>query len=222
MPDFFRMLQEQLGSQKISQDVLHEFASHLEETYETEQQAGRSHEKAMEAVANLIGDRRRLLRSLEGEEMRSISNHIVLPGLFGSLICVIGYQLLELSSKSHLLSLFIGPRFAWGRAGFVPVSLPMTGFLLVAGAVAAFASAKLDGNRSSGMLAALLPSMFLLIAFAVEFSFELVRLGIWKESVPIWAFAGFFLGFVVIPAAVLLIGALPILSRQTDRRAIAS
>jgi hypothetical protein len=98
----------------------------------------------------------------------------------------------------------------------------MTGFLLVAGAVAAFASAKLGGNRSSGMLAALLPSMFLLIAFAVQFSFELVRLGIWKESVPIWAFAGFFLGFVVIPAAVLLIGALPILSRQTDRRAIAS
>ena len=222
MPDFIRILHKQIGDWKISQDVLNELACHLEEAYEAERRKGMSHEEAMKAVAILIGDRKRLLRSLGGVGMRSISKHIVLPGLLGSLICVVGYQLLELSSKSHLLSLFIGPRFAWGRAGFVPVSIPMTAFLLVAGAIAAFASVKLGGERSSGILAALLPSVLLLAGFAVQFCVAVFRFGIWNESTPMWAFAGFFLGFVVIPAAALLIGALPFVLQPTNRRVIAS
>jgi hypothetical protein len=97
----------------------------------------------------------------------------------------------------------------------------MIAFLLVAGAIAAFASAKLGGNSSSGIVAALLPSVILLMAIAVEFSIAVIRFGVWNESAPMWAFAGFFLGFVVIPAAALLIGALPIVLRQTNCHAVA-
>lgn len=210
MPDWSEAVTGNLGRLRLSaparQEVIAELAAHMEDSYEADIIRGATPEDAQHAALQTAGDWSLLLRGINQtrEDYMSRTRTLWLPGLAS---LVIGMLVQATLAR-------IGPRPAvWMFSNTALIiqwwwiaSLPF------AGAAGAYLCRRNGGTVSERLTSALFPALFMagLLALAYVVS-SIVDFGRVPFSLRTQAMALFMLGWAIVPAPALLLGALPFL-----------
>jgi hypothetical protein len=200
------------------EDVVQEIAAHLEEAYNAALASGLNEAAAAEAVLHSIEDWHVLARSIaRAKSTEGLMNHRTKSFWLPTLITLAG------ASLSLLLIQFMGmePRLVWIDLRHVfPRSSPLYGKISMElywpwlaslpffGALGAYLSRRSQGNTSARLLAGLSPAVIMGFVMCLILPFGLALDGLPLSTLVVFEFWGV-VNWVAIPAASLLLGALP-------------
>ncbi|HEV2296993.1 MAG TPA: hypothetical protein VGR72_00565 [Candidatus Acidoferrales bacterium] len=214
VPDWAQRLREQLAGMRLGleqhEEIVTELAGHLEDVYENLSEQGICAEKAEEQAWREVSSGRELARKIrrakQGEE--SMSNRMkqiwlpgcVISGLAMSWPAIFQHEgvrlaVLGIPADSSLL-LYV----AWQL--YLPwlLTLPIFGF------AGAYWSRRAGGGRGAQIVVGTSPAFTLLIVLLLILPVAMV---VDRHGVTILAVESFLLAWAVVPAAALLLGALP-------------
>lgn len=220
MPDWQEYVRERLGELGIApegeEEVVAELASHFEDTYEGWLECGTPTElalaRAFHEVTNWTGLRKEIRRATQEDPMNERTKSLWLPGL---VTLTLSSVLLMFISKFGLF-----PRIVWLDLGqplvlYVPwlVSLPLFG------ALGAYWSKRVGGRIAARLAAGVFPVLMLMAALFLALPVGIIVDYIVDHHVPfsriVTSFGLYLLGWVLIPGAALLLGALPFLKNHS-------
>jgi hypothetical protein len=199
------------------EETVRELAAHLEDHYEETCAAGLSDLEAYELASNEVADWRRLVREIhdlkqEEDAMNNRTWSLWLPGLATGIAAM---STLFLFTRAGF-----EPRTLWaGSFGWLQLYIPWLVALPLFGALGAYLSRRAEGERTTRVVAALFPSMVMLVvvclgaAVSIIFDRGLHR-PTFSNSVAMIVF-----NWVLLPGAALLLGALPFLRNIHSREA---
>ena len=216
MPDWERMLREQLGGMRlepaVQDEIIAELAGHLEESYEGLLALGISREEALQRTRAEFSNDRELARKIcrakqGGEQMNSRSKQIWVPGLAITGLATLSMTVLQLLKMRQTT---LWPPGETPTLFYVPwlLSLPVLGF------VGAYWSRRVGGGTRAGIIAGVFPSLFyaafpyltLPLALMVDRGLGPVVASLgWFMFVSKW----YLLNWAGLPCVALLAGALP-------------
>ena len=211
MPDWREIVAVNLGRVRLSpptrQEVIAELAAYMEDSYEADLNRGTEPADAESAVLSTAGNWELLRRAVNQTREDSMSRNrtLWLPGL-----AALGIGMVVQATLARF-----GPRpMVWTFSNTALIiqwwwiaSLPF------AGAAAAYLCRRNGGTVGERLTSALFPALFmaglLLLAYVVS---SIVDFGHVPFSLRTQAMALFMLGWAIVPAPALLLGALPFLT----------
>ena len=194
---------------QVQHEVIVELAAHLEETEENARANGMTRAAAMELALQEIDDWHVLaskIARIKSEEdfMNQRTKTLWLPALatlFGASISLAMCQFLGMR-----------PRLVWVLGVGVSFYWPWLATLPIFGAVGACLSQRAHGLAPARLAAALSPALVMLIVMLLVLPFGLAMNGV--QFLRLVSFGIGLVNWVVIPAAALLVGALPFLHKD--------
>lgn len=212
MRDWRKFVQAQLAGLPLSPgakaDVVDEVAGHLEEVYEDHRRQGMTKELAargaMRQVTNWNALQRHIRNAKKREEL--VQNRVRQLWFPGLLTLILSMGLLTMLLKHGLQ-----PRMAsWNGPDTIPFYVPWLLTLPLFGALGAYLSLRAGGSARAILFSGIFPMLSLAACFFVilPLGFVLDRSAMFHLTLA--GFLGLLLGWVVVPGAALLIGALPI------------
>jgi len=218
--DFLKVVEHGLRRYRRGdrEEVFAEITAHLEDIYAEAVESGLDPSQAREAALASVGEWTELSRELQaakGEDMNGRMKKIFIPGLVAMLIGSIGDRLLWWTHSSMPNIYWIGrPTVPGGARGFIAIEPLMLVFLVIGGAAAAWLSRQMDGSRRQRIYAAELPVMvtggLMVLSLSLNLLFgPFVRSLRGEVSYMMYAFFGYIIGWVLLPAVALYVGALP-------------
>jgi hypothetical protein len=230
MPDWTKLVRANLEARDLAaeerEEVVHEIAAHLEDASDAALASGLNEATAealaLQAVENWAALARRITRAKSTEGLMNYrTRSLWIPTLIT----------LAAASTSLLLIQFMGmePRFIWVdvrriaplHSPFVKVAMefywPWLTSLPFCGALGAYLSRRSRGNTSARLLAGVSPALIMLTVMCGFLPFGLVFDGL--SFFRLVAFALGVVNWVAIPAAALLLGALPCLQGARPAKA---
>lgn len=227
MPDWAKWTQARLAGHGsgavIEPEVVSELAHHLEDVCEAWMRRGFSEEESVQRACAEVPDWKRLARKIDwarkGEEMskRRIKT-LWLPGL---VMMAVAMGLLNAAMRAGFQ-----PRIVWLTDGIsILFYIPWLAVLPVVGGLAAYWSRSQGGTVSVRLAAALFTVVTMASIFMVVLPFAVLidRHVPWSTISAVWTAS--MVGWVFVPGAALLVGALPFLggnSAQEKLRASAA
>jgi len=217
MPDWQQHVRERLGALGIGpereEEVVSELAGHFEDAYEGCLERSTRPEQAFACAFSEVSNWSRLSREIrratEEDPMNERTKSLWLPGMVTLLFSSV---LLMYITRFGPLPVFvwIDPR--------VPLLLyvPWLVTLPVFGAVGAYWSRRAGGHMRERMIAGIFPVLMLAAAFGMILPIALIFEGHGWRVMQMKAMAIFLLGWVMIPGAALLLGALPFLRNHAN------
>jgi hypothetical protein len=190
-------------------EIVSELAAHLEDLYEHERSLGITEPEAISRALNEVDNWRQLSRNInrtrkaEGQ-MNNRTRSLWLPGLT-TLTAAMGG--LAIISRFNL-----EPRIYWhGPLAIVQMHLPWLAILPIIGAMGAYLSRLANGNLKTRLAAASFPALvpFALFCPGIALAAITEHHASW-QAFPV-AFSLMLLNWVLLPGAVLTLGALPFL-----------
>ena len=209
MPNWRQIVRDRLKPKPLNRadldSVVSEFAAHLEEVFDEAQVRGFTEEQALQIALQEVEDWRVLAAEIDAARSEVRMNHRTKSLWLPALITLLG------ASVSLAATQFIGlqPQQVWvGKMGMTfywpwLVSLP------VFGAIGAYLSRRAAGQTPMRLAAGLAPPLVMLVVM-----FLILPWGLFLDSFHFFRLVHFGLGlinWVGIPAAALLLGALPFL-----------
>ena len=215
MPDWKALVCKHLGNSglthELEEEVVSELAGHLEDCYEELRAQGLCKSEAVDHALERVADWHQLAQQIQGVKRKEeIVNHrtkaLWLPGLI-SLALSAGWMFL------------LQRTLAQGQPPWKHAGLPLGLYILwltslpLFGAMSAYASKRLGGERRSRIAASLfLPILMLVFCIAVT-----IRVATTADGRPVqWANTFLTaLNWVILPGLALLLGAFPFLGTQS-------
>jgi hypothetical protein len=212
MHDWRKFVQVQFAGLPLSPgtkaDVVDELAGHLEEVYEGLCRQGMTEELAAQRAMRQVTDWNALQRHIRNaKEREALMQNRVRQLWFPGLLTVT----LSMSLLTMLLRHRLQPQMvSWNGSDTILFYLPWLLTLPLFGALGAYISLRAGGSARAILLSGIFPVLSLAACFFVILprSFVLDRSGTFHLALA--GFLGLLLGWVVVPGAALLIGALPI------------
>jgi hypothetical protein len=220
VPDWSAIVREKLAgtqlTKTVQEDTVRELAAHLEDQYEEGRADGMSDSKACEFALGEVAEWRRLARKIryfkqEEDSMNNRTRNLWLPGLVSGIAAT---STLFLFTRAG----FEPSTFWAGSFGWLQLYLPWLLVLPLFGGLGAYLSRRAEGQRTTRLLAALFPSMVMLVVICLAAGVSAIadrglHMPTFSNSVAMVVF-----NWVVLPGAALLIGALPFLGASQDGR----
>jgi hypothetical protein len=212
-----RLVRERLGALGIGaereEEVVAELAGHFEDAYEGCLESSATPEmasaRAFGEVSNWSRLSREIRRATEEDPMNARTKHLWLPGM---VMLFFSSVLLMFITRFGPLPVFvwIDPR--------VPLLLyvPWLVALPVFGAAGAYWSRRAGGQIHARIAAGVFPVLMLAAAFGMILPIALIFEGHGWRMFQLKALVIFLLGWVLIPGAALLLGALPFLRNRAN------
>jgi hypothetical protein len=209
MPDWEQIVRKNLRVLGVcSPEVTEEIAGHLEDSYEALLRDGLPADVALHRTMSQIEGRRKswlVLRFLQEDIVTDFTRKVALPGL-------LTFAASAFVSLAFALA-HIQPKIIWLANGQF-LALPLWDWCLLplCGALGALLSQRNGGSRLQRIAASLFPSaimgIVLLLIFGIGFALSrfMPDYG-WNAAVASKGLGLYLLGFVVLPAAFLLLGA---------------
>ena len=210
MPNWIEIVRKRLRGQEPRvpdlQSVIAELAAHLEETYEAARSRGLPDNDALQIALQEVEDWRVLAAQIDAAlSEEGAMNHRTKSLWLPALITLLG------ASVSLAATQFMGPQpqQVWvGKMGMT-FYWPWLASLPIFGAVGAYMSRRAAGQTPMRLAAGLAPALVMLVVM-----FLILPWGLFLDSFHFFRLVHFGLGlinWVGIPAAALLLGALPFL-----------
>ncbi len=210
MPDWKALVRDRIGALDLPQaardEVIAELAAHLQDIYEEQVAAGAAESQALDrALQQATGWgplARNIARAKHKEEiLNSRTKQLWLPGLV-SLAGSMGWMMLLQITSTKL-------QMPWKHAGvaFLPYVVWVLTLPLI-GAASGYLSQRAGSKRPARIAAVVFPSIIMSVLWLVLLAVVLARKSPQPFQVLNFSF-GFFL-WVVLPAAALLVGTLPL------------
>ena len=219
MHDWNVLVQERFNGRGLTElqqaEIVSELAAHLEDLYEHERSLGITDAEAISHALNEVDNWRQLSRNInrtrktEGQ-MNSRTKSLWLPGLT-TLTAAMGG--LAIITRFNL-----EPRIYWhGSLAVVQMHLPWLAILPIIGGVGAYLSRLANGNLKMRLAAATFPALvpFALFCPGIALAAVTDHHASW-QVLPV-AFSLMVLNWVLLPGAVLTLGALPFLRNVPNR-----
>jgi hypothetical protein len=218
--DWQTLVRERLGGRGLScaqqDEIIAELAAHLEDLYEELRAHGSNEPDAIHRALDEVSDWRQLSRKIyrakeREDQVKNRAKSLWIPGL------VCGF--VSMASLSVLSHAGLPPRIVLVGSN-ASLQLPIQWFLMLPffGALGAYLSRRADGPRISRIAAALSPSIVLL---GMLFFGAIVSVFVDRNShtyrLP-FLFGLVTFNWVVLPGALLFLGALPFLKARRDQR----
>jgi hypothetical protein len=219
MPDWRRAIREKLAGAAISrrqrEDLITELANHLEDLHSDLLASGVAEQDASEQCLEELNDVQQIAAAAKRSQiwedaMNQRSRTLWLPGLVTLTIASVSLMVLQMFTFSR-------PRVHWFDGGEVVVAFGWLLSLVPCGALGAYLSRRAGGLRRNSIIASLFPSLVML---AVSCFVLPVRLFVEHNTYLLnhpWYFGRLLLTWIVVPGFALLLGALPVLWRMSNR-----
>ena len=211
MPDWKMLLRRRMGQLDLppgsEKEVISELAEHLQETYQHALSHGLTSRAAIRLALQEVDDWRVLavnIRRAKESSMNHRTKSLWLPALitlFGASVSLAVIQFLRLQ-----------PRLVWVGGWGMTFYWQWLATLPLLGAVGAYLSQRAEGRVRARLAAGLSPALIMLIVISL-----ILPWGLAIDGFHFFRLVGFGLGlfnWVVIPAAALLIGAVPFAFRS--------
>ena len=219
MPDWKKFVRARLGPLELesgrSGEIVTEVAGYLEDFYDSQRNAGLSHEEALRRAELEVSDWTRLssqLRSaiVKEEKMKERLLHTWLPGLVVSAAAMGGLSLMG-EAGIHPSIVWLSPQLPFFLFGYWLIALPLLG------ALGAFWSRNAGGALPTRLVVTTFPAAVMLILFLFILAVSMfvdrhVSLGLKFSFLTLSI-----LNWVVLPAGALLAGALPFLWNHSNK-----
>jgi hypothetical protein len=201
------------------EEIAYELATHVEDLYERYREEGLSESEAVSGALNEVSDWRELGHNIrrarqKEKEMNQRTKVIWIPGLVTIALA---------SGVLALLQLWdVRPHIVWMRSGLALLFyVPWLVAQPVFGAIGAYLSRRVGGNRNERLLAGIFPSIAMLLTFSVMLAIGTV-LSIFgvgdRISTTTFIGLGFYIAlWVIVPGLALGLGALPFLGEPKRR-----
>jgi hypothetical protein len=208
MPDWKRIVREQMSSpkspRKLNEQVVSELAAHLEETFEAALSQGSTERAAVELALQEVDDWQVLggkIRDAKSQEdhMNQRTKSLWLPVM----ISILGASL----AMTLIQKIGVRPRLVWTGPAEMGLYFPWVAVLPLFGALGAYLSRRAGGVVWSRVTAALAPVLWLGGLGCLTEPVELASRGF--SHLPYFAYG--MVEWVALPAFALLIGAAPFL-----------
>jgi hypothetical protein len=210
MPNWFQIVRERLKLKGLRvadlESITSELAAHLEETCDEARAQGLTQKQALRIALQEVEDWRVLAAEIDAAQSEEgLMNHRTKSLWLPALITLLG------ASVSLAATQFMGlqPQQVWvGNMG-MSFYWPWLGSLPIFGAVGAYMSRRAAGQTSMRLAAGLAPALVMLVVM-----FLILPWGFFLDGFHFFRLVHFGLGlinWVGIPAAALLLGALPFL-----------
>jgi hypothetical protein len=209
MPDWNGLIRERLGSLNLSaavqNDVVEELAAHLEDLYEEQIAAGVRPSEAMQVALGEVDSWQPLARDIERSKQESIMNkrtkQLWIPALISLSASMIWMMVLQIID-SRL-------RMPWKHAGlaYIPYVIWVVTLPLI-GTACGYLSMRGGSQKAVRLAAVIFPSIVMSVIWLVLLVVVILR----KAPYPFQTL-NFIYGFalwVVVPAAALWLGTLPL------------
>ncbi len=230
MPDWNALVRERLGGLGLDpaqqEQIVTELASHLQDRYEELYARGLCESEAMQRSLLQVANWHRLARQIqhakrEEEIMNTRTKQLWFPGFVSLASAMVVWAILEtmalqthdglLTSITNHLSSDPVDRTA------LAIYLPWVVLLPCSGAAGAYLSRRAGGSRLARLASGLLPSIMLIVLFALILPLEFLY-----GHTPFvihhpFLFLGKALGSTVIPSVALLLGAAPFLRTSSPQ-----
>jgi len=201
-------------------EVVSELAAHLEDLYEHERSLGITEAEAISRALNEVDNWRQLSRNInrtrkmEGH-MNSRTKSLWLPGLT-TLTAAMGALAIMLRHDVHRF--YFEPRIYWyGSMAVVQIYLPWLAILPIIGGIGAYLSRLANGNLKTRLAAAAFPALVPLALFCPGIVVAAVtEHHLSWHALPV-SFSVMVFNWVLVPGAVLTLGALPFLRNVPNR-----
>jgi hypothetical protein len=195
-------------------EVVSELAAHLEDLYEHARSLGISEGEAISRALNEVDNWRQLSRNISRNrkaerQMNSRTKSLWLPGLT-TLTAAMGALAIIMGRDVHRF--YFEPRIYWyGSIAVVQIYLPWLAILPIIGGIGAYLSRLANGTLKTRLVAAAFPALVPFALFCPG-----VVLAALTEHHANWqvlpaAFSVMVFNWVLVPGAVLTLGALPFL-----------
>ena len=219
MPDWRALVEQRMARLKLPADmreeVWNEISNHLEDVYEQFVASGSNEEEAVRKTLEFVSQWKALARGIELEKGGNMST-------FGKQFIVPSGLALTIATCALAVEIRLGPRpLVWnfGMGALVIYRLwPIA--LLITGAISAYLSMRAGAHRERRVLVAITPALYMLgamlLVLTVIMSNHLLR---WMPPQPIY-WMPFLVGlanWVVLPALVLFLGAVPFLGETAGQ-----
>ena len=208
MPDWSALVRAHLKltslSEETEREIIAELAAHLNDLQREYRAQGLGDSQAAERALSEVTDWRAFAQSIQRakcaeEPMNSRTKQLWLPGLI-NLTTAMLVLLFEVHQN-------LNPWIYTTHSLFVPVYLPWLVSLPLCGALSAYLCRRAGGDLMARLTTAAFPAVAYLACFALVFLITLFG----THTAPLTAFAVVVCGWVVVPAAASLLGALPFL-----------
>jgi len=210
MLDWKKLLRKRLSTPDLPhgtrEEVIAELASHRDETYERALSTGATHRAAVKIALQEVGDWRVLAAQIDAARPKQGSMNYRTKSLWlPALITLLG------ASVSLAATQFAGlrPQQVWIGGMGMTFYWPWLASLPIFGAVGAYMSRKAAGETPMRLAAGLSPALVMLVVMLL-----ILPWGLFLDGFHFFRLVHFGLGlinWVGIPAAALLLGALPFL-----------
>lgn len=229
MPDWEQAVRERMDGLRLSKsgthEVIAELAQHVEQQYEALRVGGFAEGEATQRALAVFSDWKQLRVEIEQERKHGMTDgtrKVMLPGTIvfavSTMFIYSGVALRALHpSQVHWLNSYsfftINPLLLCGN--------------LASGAVGAYLSLRLGGNRTQRTLTALFPTIIMAAMLGFLFVGGMILRALRIDGahpslfIMCSSLLGHFVGIVLIPGACLMAGALPFLFRHGAMRGVA-
>jgi hypothetical protein len=220
MPDWPRLVRQRLGPLLLSpegeQEVLAEVATHLEDDYREQIEAGVLADQAVQATLAQVSDWKRFRRELQHSKEDPMNHRTRALWLPGAFTCLFSYLALALMVRAGLQPQYVWRASEFGIAG-IGFYLPWFAPLPIVGALGAWWSRRAGGTLRERLLAVLLPAISMAVLFVIGLFWALIfeRHPTVPKMLADWLLA--LLAWAAFPGAGLLLGALPFLGSAPAR-----
>jgi len=227
MPDWNALVREQLDGLSLEaeerREVIAELAAHLEESFEELRRQGLADEAAVSRTLLQVKDWQSLRRKLQTARRKEniVSNRV-------RQVWLPGFATLFLSTILLALTEIYGPKpwiMSWGHPPVALIYIPWLFCLPFVGAVGAYLSYRAGGSGRTIFLSTIFSALPFLASIVVVLPVSLIFDHFIAHNIAPMALVMALLGWVLIPAAALFAGGLPVQvlrARRPSSRDVAS
>jgi hypothetical protein len=212
MPDWNALVREQLAGLSLGPEerceVIAELAAHLEESFEELRRQGLAEEAAVSRTLLQVKDWQDLRRKIQTARKKEniMSNRV-------RQVWLPGFATLFLSTILLALTEIYGPKpwiMSWGHPPVAVIYIPWLFCLPFVGAVGAYLSYRAGGSGRAIFLSSIFCALPFLASIVVVLPVSLIFDHFIAHNIAPMALVMALLGWVLIPAAALLAGGLPV------------
>jgi hypothetical protein len=210
--DWQALVRERLNARGLTceqqTEIVAELAAHLEDFYEEQRAQGANESDAIRTALDEVANWQRLARKIrnskkEEGQMNTRTKSMWLPG-FATLTAAMGT--LMIMDRFN-----IEPKMIWhGSMAVVQLYFPWLAALPFIGGLGAYLSRQAQGQMLARLVAALFPALVPFAIFCPAIVVRMLEHHLTWTAMPV-AFAGLVFSWVLLPGAMLLLGALPFL-----------
>ena len=216
MQNWQRVVRERLKACQMPgapfDEIVAELAAHLEESYENRCSHGLAEADALAQTLQELDDCGVLVKAIQRKSGEELMNHrtrtLWIPAMITLLAASVSLMILQKTG--------FRPNLIWKGPIAVLFYLPWLASLPLAGAAGAYLAQRAHAPISRRLLVAASPALLLLVVMSIVLPLDMIVDGFWWFRLVYFAVA--VVNWVVVPGAVLLLGAAPFLHGASEQR----